>query len=206
MPFNINSKIIYIAMRGIKVMLNHKGTITIETQRLILRRFTIEDADSMFNNWFGDSEVCEYMAWPHRKDIYETKMVIEKLCDSYNNISFYQWAVILKENNENIGVAGLSLVSEIELCGGVSYCIGKEYWGKGIATELLKAVLGFAFNTVGFNRIEAYHSIDNSRSGRVMQKAGMSFKGLVRQKYKSNRGLEDSNVYSILKEEFILNY
>lgn len=183
-------------------MLDHNGTILIETQRVILRRFTMDDANDMFNNWFGDSEVCKYMAWPHRKNIEQAKFIIENLLNAYEEPSFYQWAIILKENNKNIGTTGLSIVDEGYLCGGISYCIGKKYWGKGIATEVVQAVLEFAFNTVGFNRIEAYHAVDNIASGRVMKNVGMTFEGFARQKYKSNRGFEDSNVYAILKEDF----
>lgn len=186
-------------------MLSHKGTISIETERLILRPYIIEDATSMYNNWIGDSEVCKYMAWPCRENIDEVELIIEKIIKAYSKPSFYQWNVVFKETNESIGISGLSIVDEGYLCGGVSYCIGKKYWGKGIATEVLRAVLGFAFNEVGFNRIEAYHSINNPSSGRVMEKAGMIFEGMARQKYKSNLGFEDSNMYGILKEDFIIS-
>lgn len=187
-------------------MLSHIGTITIKTNRLVLRSFIIGDTSSMFYNWAGDRDVCQYMAWPQRKSLEETQNIIEKVIKAYTKPSYYQWNVTLKENNESIGIAGLSIVDEGYLCGGVSYCIGKNYWGKGIATEVLKAVLDFAFNEVGFNRIEAYHSINNPSSGRVMEKAGMTFEGMARQKYKSNLGFEDSNMYGILKEDFkVLN-
>lgn len=55
------------------------------------------------------------------------------------------------------------------------YCIGKKYWGQGIVTEALNAVLNFAYEIIGFNRIETYHSINNPASGRVMQKSRMIF-------------------------------
>lgn len=183
-------------------MLNHKGTISIETQRLILRCFTIHDADSMFNNWASDNEVCRYMRWPQHKNIEETKMIISDWLDSYNKLSFYQWAITLEGNDEPIGAIGLFVVNENDLCGDVGYCIGKKYWGQGIITEALKAILDFAFETIGFNRIETYHSINNPASGRVMQKSGMTFEGLAKQKYKSISGFEDSKMYSILKEDF----
>jgi len=94
------------------------------------------------------------------------------------------------------------VVNETDLCGDFGYSISRKYWGQGIATEALKAVLKLAFETVGFNRIESYHSTKNPASGKVMQKAGMKFEGLARQKYKSNVGFEDSNLYSILKEDY----
>ena len=183
-------------------MLNHNGTVKIETERLILRRFTIGDVDSMFNNWASDDEICKYMRWTRHENKEETKEIIDSWIDSYSKKSFYQWAITLKGNDEPIGAIGLFVVNEFDLCGDVGYCISKKSWGQGIATEALSAVLNFAFEIVGFNRIETYHSINNPASGRVMQKSGMVFEGLARQKYKSICGFEDSNMYSILKEDY----
>ncbi len=183
-------------------MLNHKGTIEIETQRLILRRFANDDSDSMFNNWANDEDVSKYMRWQQHENIEETKMIINKWLLDYNRESLYIWAITLKESDEPIGSIGLFIINENDVCGDVGYAIGKKYWGKGITTEALKAVLGFAFENIGFNRIETYHSINNPASGRVMQKAGMTFEGFAKQKYKSISGFEDCNMYSILKEDF----
>jgi [ribosomal protein S5]-alanine N-acetyltransferase len=183
-------------------MLNHYGTTIIETERLILRRFTINDVEGMFNNWASDNNICKYMRWAQHKNKEETMEIISSWIDSYSKKSFYQWAITLKGNDEPVGAIGLFVVNENDLCGDVGYCIGKKYWGQGIMTETLKVVLGFAFETIGFNRIETYHSINNPASGRVMQKSGMTFEGLARQKYKSIYGFEDSNMYSILKEDF----
>ncbi len=183
-------------------MLNHNGTIKIETERLILRRFTIDDADSMFTNWASDNEICKYMRWTRHVNKEETKEKISSWVAFYSKKSFYQWAITLKGNDEPIGAIGLFVVNEFDLCGDVGYCISKKSWGQGIATEALRAVLNFAFEIVRFNRIETYHSINNPASGRVMEKSGMIFEGLARQKYKSICGFENSNMYSILKEDF----
>jgi ribosomal-protein-alanine N-acetyltransferase len=183
-------------------VLNHTGTITLETERLILRRFTIEDAEDVYNNWTGDSEVSKYMRWEHHRNIEETKLKIKDWLLRYKNNNFYQWAITFKDTDEPVGAIGLFVVNETDLCGDFGYSISRKYWGQGIATEALKAVLKLAFETVGFNRIESYHSTKNPASGKVMQKAGMKFEGLARQKYKSNVGFEDSNLYSILKEDY----
>ncbi|MFZ5969069.1 MAG: GNAT family N-acetyltransferase [Bacillota bacterium] len=183
-------------------MLQHKGTIEVETERLLLRRFAINDAEEMFTNWANDRDVCKYLRWAQHEDLEETKAVINRWLDSYDKSSFYLWAITSKENGELIGSIGLFVVNESDLCGDVGYCIGKKYWGRGIAAEALKAVLNFAFINVGFNRIETYHSVNNPASGRVMQKCGMTFEGLAKQKYKSTVGFEDSNMYAILKVEY----
>lgn len=182
-------------------MLNHKGTIRIETERLVLRRFTMDDASSMFCNWASDMDVCKYMRWMPHSEEEETKKVLGSWTASYDKMDFYQWAITLKEKEEPIGAIGLLEVNENDLCGDFGYCISKKFWGQGITTEALKSILSFAFDSIGFNRIEAYHSINNPASGIVMQKAGMVFEGLAKQKYRSISGFEDSNLYSIINKE-----
>lgn len=183
--------------------LNHLGTITLTTERLILRRFTIKDADNVYNNWASDSEISKYMRWEHHKNIGETESKIKDWLSRYKNNNFYQWAITFKNSDEPIGAIGLFVVNESDMCGDFGYSISRNYWGKGVATEALKGVLKIAFEMVGFNRIESYHSVNNPASGKVMLKAGMKLEGLARQKYKSNVGFEDCNIYSILKEDYL---
>ena len=183
-------------------MLNHKGTVIIETDRLLLRRFAMKDASSVFHNWASDIEISRYMRWAPHGNMEETKKVIHGWIDSYYKKSFYQWAITLKGIEEPIGAIGLFIVNENDLCGDVGYCISKEYWGQGITTDALKAIISFAFDRIGFNRIETYHSIHNPASGRVMQKAGMTFEGIAKQKYRSISGFEDSNMYAIIREDY----
>ncbi|WP_257532733.1 GNAT family N-acetyltransferase [Irregularibacter muris] len=186
-------------------MLNHQGTIQLETKRLLLRRFTMDDGEDMFNHWAGDYDICKYMRWQAHRSVEETKDVINSWIFSYDESPFYLWAIEFKETQELIGSISLFVINENDLCGDVGYCVGKRYWGQGIATEALKTVLDFAFMNIGFNRIETYHSTSNPASGRVMQKCGMIFEGLARQKYKSIIGFENSNMYALLKEDYINN-
>ena len=87
------------------------------------------------------------------------------------------------------------------MCYEVAYSLGKAYWNKGYMTEALKAVLVFGLKTVGINRIEAYHAINNPGSGKVLQKSGMRYEGRLRQKYKSHMGFEDCDMYAVLKSD-----
>ncbi|MBZ9687336.1 GNAT family N-acetyltransferase [Clostridium estertheticum] len=182
-------------------MLNHKGTVTLETARLILRKFVFEDAENMFANWSNDAEVAKYMRWNEHNDINETKKNLRNRIEKYQEPSTYYWAIIMKTTNNPIGNIALITSSEYDMCADVAYCIGRGYWGQGIATEALKRVLEFGLAVVNFNRIEAYHSVNNIASGRAMQKAGMKYEGRMRQKYRSHVGFEDSDLYAILKED-----
>lgn len=180
-------------------MLNHKGTVTLETERLILRKFLFEDAEDMFANWANDAEVAKYMRWNEHKDIDETKKNLRNRIEKYQEPSTYYWAIIMKTINKPIGNIALIISNEYDMCADVAYCIGPSYWGQGIATEALKRVLEFGLSEVNFNRIEAYHSVNNVASGRAMQNAGMKYEGRMRQKYRSHVGFEDSDLYAIIK-------
>ena len=75
-------------------MLTHKGTQTIETPRLILRRAAREDAEPMFRNWATDPEVTKYLTWPPHASPKNTKKVLESWVENYEKKDYYQWAMV----------------------------------------------------------------------------------------------------------------
>jgi [ribosomal protein S5]-alanine N-acetyltransferase len=84
----------------------------------------------------------------------------------------------------------------------LGYWIGRPYWNQGYATEAARAVLGFGFEQLGLNRIDAHHFVRNPASGRVMQKLGMSPEGCLRQHVKKWNAFEDLELYGILKSQW----
>ena len=84
----------------------------------------------------------------------------------------------------------------------LGYCIGKRWWGRGLMTEAVRAVVGYLFAEVGVRRVCAQHDTENPASGAVMRKAGMTKDGVLRQGGRNNRGIVDTAVYSILREEW----
>ena len=93
--------------------MDHKGTIRIETQRLLLRPFSLEDAASAFRNWMGDEKVTEFLRWEPHRNIEETKDTLLRWTALYKDPAFYQWAIELKEIHEPIGT--ISAVSYTHL-------------------------------------------------------------------------------------------
>jgi ribosomal-protein-alanine N-acetyltransferase len=184
-------------------MLNHKGTQILHTGRLLLRPFRLSDADDLFNNCTKDAELSRYMRWQPHNSVKDTEILLNRWINSYEKPDFYRWIIVLNEEPSPVGMIGLWTANENDLCGEVAYYLCRKLWGKGITSEALKAVISFAFKEVGFNRIEAYHSVNNPASGKVMQKAGMLFEGFARQKYRCVCGFQDSNMYAILKSDFI---
>ena len=182
--------------------MDHRGTKTLETERLILRAFSLADAPAAYKNWTSDERVTEFLRWKPHADVSETRRVIEEWTAGYESPDFYQWAIVPKDIGEPIGT--ISVVGRNEELGilHIGYCIGSRWWRRGIMTEAFSAVIDFLFKEVGANRIESQHDPDNPHSGDVMKKCGLKYEGTLRQADISNRGIVDACVYGILRSEW----
>lgn len=183
-------------------MLTHKGTQTIETPRLILRKARMDDALPMFRNWASDPEVTKFLSWPTYEHVETAYPILEMWIKEYEHPNFYQWMIELKEIGEPIG--SISVVSQNDRAAKaeIGYCIGRNWWHKGITTEALRAVIDFLFTEVGMNRIEARHHPGNPHSGDVMKKCGMKYECTTRASHWSNQGIGDTAQYAILKTDW----
>ena len=184
-------------------MLVYTGTQQIETERLILRRFKPSDAEYMFKNWATDIEVSKFLSWNPHKDLNETEQLVGIWINDYIKNNCYNWAIELKGFGEIIGQISLVRLNEKYCSCEVGYSLGSLFWGKGIMTEALKAVISYLFSEIGMNRIAAKHNTLNSASGRVMQKSRMKHEGILRQvQVDKHCHYYDLAVYSILKSEY----
>ena len=179
-------------------MIDHKGTQTIETPRLTLRRFVMEDAEAMLRNWAGDPEVTRFLTWPPHDSLDTSRAVLESWVAGYEQENCYQWAIVRKGLDEPIGsISGMhpdDRTGSIE----IGYCIGRQWWHQGIMTEALGAVMEYLFG-IGFERIEARHDPNNPHSGGVMRKCGMVCEGTSRRSDWNNQGICDIVHYAALK-------
>ncbi len=182
-------------------MLTHKGTQTIETSRLILRKARTEDAEPMFRNWASDPEVTKYLTWPPHEDIEVTRKVLAGWVAEYDKDNYYHWMIVLKEIGEPIGSLLVNTVGRAQSAH-IGYCIGKLWWHKGIMSEALHAVMGYLFDEVGYHRIEAMHDPNNPNSGRVMRKCGMKYEGTTHASDRNNQGICDADHYAILHDDW----
>lgn len=178
------------------------GTQLLETSRLLLRRFTLDDAEAMYENWASDPEVTKYLMWPAHKSSLISLDVLKEWVSSYEQQNTYQWAIIIKnESPEPIGTIGVVHQNDAIAMAHIGYCIGRKWWHQGITSEALKAVMDFLFDTVGINRIESRHDPRNPNSGRVMKKCGMRYEGIMRAADWNNQGICDACYYALLKTD-----
>lgn len=181
--------------------LTHCGTIKLETERLLLRRFKRGDAQAMFDNWASDPEVAAYITWPPAKSVADVMQTLDNWIGDYAKPDYYQWAITIKGSDEPIGSIGAVDKNDGIRMVHIGYCIGRPWQNKGYMTEALSFLIRFFIDDIHYNRVEARHDPRNVASGRVMQKAGMAFEGIKRQADWNNQGLCDSAMYAILKAD-----
>lgn len=181
--------------------LKGSGTAVLETERLILRPFTLDDAVDMYENWAKDPEVTRFLQWQPHKDAGETLEILRDWVSQYEKGNYYNWAIELKDLEEPIGNISVVQQNDRALQAHIGYCLGKEWWHQGIMSEALSAVIGFLFSE-GYRRIDSRHNVANPHSGDVMKKCGMRYEATLRQRGWDNSGIHDEALYSILAEDY----
>lgn len=175
----------------------------LETDRLIIREFTMEDARAV-HEYACNGEILAYMAWgPNTEG--ETLAFVEKciMMQHQQPRTVYEVAVTLQENGRLIG--GISLYLSSHRQGELGYCFNPLYWGQGYATEAAEAMLRFGFEELNLHRIYATCRPSNTGSAKVLERIGMRYEGHLREAayYKGN--WQDSLQYSILRREYMPN-
>lgn len=184
-------------------MLNHKGTVVLETKNFILRPFTSKDIPDMYYNWACDKEVTKYLTWTEHCSIEKTNKIITLWENYYKSDEYYNWAIENKINTHVIGSINLMNLDNYNENCEIGYCIGKNFWNQGIMTEVLNEVINFAFKEIKFERITARRHINNIASGMVLKKCKFVYEGTLRNILKDKKGVfVDCKYYSILKLEY----
>jgi len=156
-------------------MLNHKGTVPLKTERLILRGLKLEDAPTVFNNWTSDNEVAKFLRWNAHANIGVTEQWMKECEEISIDKSRYEWGMVLKETKEPIGSIGAFINAEDPNRYEIGYGLGRKYWRNGYATEALKCVMNFLVNEVGIKHFICSHAKDNPASGAVMRHVGFVY-------------------------------
>lgn len=181
-------------------MLSHKGTKVIRTNRLLLRKYRLSDKEDMFRNYANDERVTKFLSWKEYEKPEDILPFLEMVIQDYERISTYHWAIEFE--GEMIGSISVMSVDDLRNNCEVGYCIGYDYWNKGITSEAVAAVIKFLFEEVGMHRILAKHDVENPASGEVMKKCGMTYEGRFREYYLRHDGTySDALVYGIVNEK-----
>lgn len=174
----------------------------LETERLILRELTDVDAAPLFE-FFRTVEYTQYLSFGRHTTLDHTHSFIAWTRDVYQKKDSVRWALQLKTSNQIIGTAGLHFWKRDIRCAEAGYHVGPPYWGKGFATEVLRALVDFGFQRMDLNRLEARHNDGNDASGRVLEKVGFQREGIWRQRELKEDRIVDVHQYSLLRDEYL---
>ncbi len=185
-------------------MRESQGSIEdLKTKRLVLRQFCSADAPRI-HYLVNDKQVAyntHYIPHPYSEGAAE-----EWLKEHADLVGCGRAAVFAvcqqsadesDEAPELIGTVGLA-IADVDHQAEIGYWFGRDYWGNGFCTEAVVAVLGYGFDQLGLHRIFAQHISRNGASARVLEKAGFSREGLMRQHARKWGVFEDVVCYGML--------
>lgn len=177
-------------------MFRFDKSVVLETDNLILRFLDISDHLAIYHNISHDKDVLKYFVMNYQENIDES--VVSRIINFAIKNERYVFSIILKKTNEVIGFclqcsSPSKQINSVE----VGYAIGKKYWNNGYGTECLKALIDFMFS-LGVHKVTASHIIENSASGRVMEKCDMIYQGILVDEIYYQDKYHDCKLYYII--------
>ncbi len=173
----------------------------LETERLLLKKLSLNDAEDIFE-YANEEEVTKYVIWNRHNSVVDAIEFINFAAQEFQNGNAIIWGLEVKKERKVIGTIDLRNFNNEHKCGEIGYCISNKYWNKGFASEALKEIINFGFERLYLNRLEAHCELENTASWRVMEKAGMTYEGILREKVLIKEKFRSMKMYSILKSEF----
>ncbi len=183
-------------------MLTHCGTRPMETGRVLLRRFTLADAEAVFKIWAGDAQVQTMLAEPVYETPQQVRGLLERYIAAYGREDVYRWAVIEKQSGLCIGQIAFFLVDSKNHFAEIEYCIGRAFQNRGYATEATKAVIAYGFHEIGLHKIQICTMTNNAPSKRVIEKCGFTYEGTLRDYFYTADGYVGRHYFSMLESEY----
>jgi len=174
---------------------------TLITERLVLRPFALSDATDV-QRLAGDRAVADTtLNIPHPYPDGAAGQWISSHVACFQRREIMTLAITLRASGELAGCISLRL-NDTHNRAELGYWMGVPYWNQGYCSEAARAVIAYGFEQMALNRIFAHHLTRNPASGRVMQKAGMAYEGMLRQHAKKLERYEDLAIYGILRSEY----
>jgi ribosomal-protein-alanine N-acetyltransferase len=177
--------------------------VEIETPRLILREFRLEDFDAV-HEYASDPEVVKYMTWgPNTME--ETRAFIIGAMDKKLEVPRLSYELAVTLRGDLIGGCGLTITNLKMSEGEIGYCLRYDMWNRGIGTEVARSLIYYGFKALGLTKIRAKCDTNNRASFRVMEKNGMRLEDKVINNLKIRGKYRDTYIYCITLNEWISN-
>jgi ribosomal-protein-alanine N-acetyltransferase len=177
--------------------------IRLETERLIIRPYTMEDVTGLYET-LNDPEVLKYIP-EDPISIQQANEAIKWLISNYKisiDANFkYSFPIISKDSNTYIGWCGIGYLDYDNSKTEIYYTLKSEYWGKGYATEAMKAIVDFTFNQLQIDELVAVVKPENIGSIKVIEKLGFNYKNIITDVPKEFKFYEGELFYLLKKDE-----
>ena len=175
----------------------------LQTERLVLRRITLEDAAAVFQ-FRSDPEVQRYNDGVMSR-IEQATYLITKLADGYREQSMLEWGVTLQGGDDTVlGIFGYANWSQTHRRAEIGYCLRRDHWRQGIGEEALRAIIAYGFQAMNLNRIHACPWAENIASVRMLEKLGFHREGVLRDEYWDEEAFHDEALYALLRREYMV--
>ncbi|MGA2659698.1 MAG: GNAT family N-acetyltransferase [Verrucomicrobiota bacterium] len=175
---------------------------TLETERLLLRPLTPDDAATVAR-LAGSREIAHTTTTiPHPYSEAQAREWIAACTGQSRAGKAIVFGVVTREDAQLVGAVGLSKVDSEHSQAEMGFWVGVQSWGKGYATEAVRRVVRYAFAELKLNRVYAHHMVRNPASGRVLEKLGMKREGLLRQRVQKWGVFEDVVLMAILHDDW----
>lgn len=173
----------------------------LETERLKLRKLSLNDIDDMFE-YGHDKQVSEHVMWHQYQSLEDAKQFADFVIHKYAEQNQNFWAIELKSTGKMIGTINFVDLKAKYAWAELGYVLNRNYWHQGYMTEAIKAVLKHSFETLSLNKVQARCIRENIGSYRAMEKVGMTYEGVMREHMIKNGQYVDLVCYSILASEY----
>ena len=174
---------------------------TLPARRVDLAWLTLDDAPALLEI-FGDFEVMRFWSSPPLPDLAAARGLVEEIQEHFRARRLFQWGIRLKEIGQVIGTATLYDVSVEHHRAGIGFALRRSAWGQGLATEVLDTLIGFGFQALDLQRLEADVDPENHRSLATLERQGFRREGYLRERWHHMGEIRDTVFLGLLRREW----
>ncbi|MBL4907780.1 MAG: GNAT family N-acetyltransferase [Sneathiella sp.] len=160
-----------------------KTPLQFKTDRLLLRKPSLEDDQKLFDVYASKEQISRYMTWRPHTSVVETRDFLKRCLEEWSNGKGYPYIIERLDNQGDLlerGLFGMIHMHNHSNEISFGYGIARNYWGYGYTAEALKCLVDWALQQHHIRRVTAKCDIDNKASAQVMEKSGMVFEGILR--------------------------
>jgi len=177
-------------------------TLTLDTPRLHMRPLRAADAEALFR-MHADPQVMRYWSTPPWAGIEQAETMIETDREAMPAGRHLRLAITLRGGDDGlVGTGSLFSFHEASRRAEIGYVLAREVWGRGLMHEALTALVGFAFETLNLNRLEADVDPRNAASAKSLARLGFVQEGLLPERWIVGDEVSDTALFGLLRSEW----